>query len=450
MKPTTKKSLQTVDGKLPPHDVDVEEAVLGMFMIESNSLVHLPTLSSDSFYKIEHQLVFEAIKTLHQKSIHVDIMTVTFQLKSTDGLKLVGGPGKVARMTNKIGSAAYLEDYCLILIQYETQRRQIQFAAELLQKAYDETVDVFNTNEFMADQVHSISTRSVLTKEILNQDLANNLMDRIYKAQNSQGVTGVPSGFSDHDKLLGGFQPSDLIILAARPSMGKTALALCYFRNAVVDHGKRVIFFSLEMSADQLFQRLAAIHMKLPANKFKRGEMSEGEMRYFNENLTPILSKNLVIVDDCQTLGQITMRTKKERMNGGVDMVIIDYLQLVSIPDIKFREQEVSTISRSLKLLAKDINVPVIALSQLSRAVESRQNKRPMLSDLRESGSIEQDADVVEFLYRSSYYGDQQNGEEDAAYVCVAKHRNGELQDIRLRYVHQLTKFIDFDKEFEF
>jgi replicative DNA helicase len=450
MKPNTTKQTIQAEGNLPPSAVDVEEAVLGVFMLIPNSLIHVPMLNNESFYKLEHQIIFNSIVELINKGQKVDILTVTMELKRSKQLTNVGGPGYIARLTNKIASDTNLENYCHILIECETARRQIIFGSELIRKAYDQSEDVFKTNEFMADQVHAISTRSVLTKEIRNEDLANAMIDRIHKASQTRGITGVPTGFSEHDKLLGGLQPSDLIILAARPSMGKTALALCYLRNAVVEHGKRMIFFSLEMSADQLFQRLTAIHMNLSANKFKQGDMSPGEWNYFNENLQPLLTKDLIIVDDCQTLSQITMRAKKERMSGRLDGIIIDYLQLIEIPGIKNREQEVSTISRNLKLLAKDMHIPVLALSQLSRAVESRSNKRPMLSDLRESGSIEQDADVVEFLYRPNYYNDAPDGDEDAAYVCVEKHRNGELQDIRLRYIHQLTKFIDNDKELDF
>lgn len=441
-----KQKNQNNSGKLPPNAIDIEEVVLGVFLSVSSSIINLPMLNEESFYKLEHRIIFQAINDLALNSQKIDILTVTMWLKKNDQLVLVGGPAAISRLTTKVVSDAHLEEYCHILIEHETARRQIKFGSELIQKAYDPTEDVFKTNEYMADQVHQISTRSVITKEIRNEDLANALIQRVHNASKNKGITGVPTGFKEHDVLLGGLQPGDLIILAARPSMGKTALALCYLRNSVVNHGKRMIFFSHEMSADQLFQRLVAIHMNLPANKFKRGEMSDGEWRYFNENLQPILDPNLIIVDDCQTLSQITMRAKKERMKGNLDGIIIDYLQLVSYPGIKVREQEVSAVSRGLKMLAKELNIPIVALSQLSRSVETRGGeKRPTLSDLRESGAIEQDADIVELLYRPNYYGKAEEGKEDLAELIIEKNRNGDLQTIDLRFDHKLTKFTDYN-----
>lgn len=443
------KQTKSDEPLLPPYNLDVENAVIGSFLLRPSALINVNMLNRESFYSPENQLIFETIEELIKKSKDVDILTVTAELNRTKRLKDVGGPGYIARLTNAVASGEHLESHCYLLIEYETARRQIKFGSELLKKAYDTTEDVFATNEFMMEQIQSITSRSVLTKEISNAELANEFQDRVLRAKDTRGITGVPTGFTKHDKLIGGLQPSDFIILAARPSMGKTALALCYFRNSVVLYQRRMIFFSLEMSAQQLFQRLISIHMNMPANKFKSGDVSEYEWRYYNENLEPLLTSNLVIVDDCHTLGQIIMRSKKEQLKG-LDGIIIDYLQLIELPGQKVREQEVSTISRNLKKLAKELNVPILALSQLSRAVESRADKRPMLSDLRESGSIEQDADIVQFLYRPNYYGNAETGKEDLAWLCIEKHRNGELQDIDLRYHHSLTKFTDYEDEIEF
>jgi replicative DNA helicase len=314
-----------------------------------------------------------------------------------------------------------------------------------IDQAQSPSFDLFKMNNFAADEVQKIMNVASVKKVIDNVELAQELKRNIEMADQMQGVTGVPTGFSEYDMLTGGHKPTNFIVMAARPGMGKTALALCMMLNAVVKFGKKVMFFTREMPAIELFQRLCCIHMNIDSDRFKRGNLDQKEWDHFNSNLQALLSKDIVIVDDCKTMQEIHLRAKKERMNGEVHEIIIDYLQLVNGPEKK-REELISGVSRACKEMATDLCLPVIALSQLNRSVESRGgDKRPQLSDLRESGAIEQDADMVIFVYRPPYYGDTSHG-DNAAFICIAKHRSGKLQDVPLKFIPELTKFIDTDQ----
>ncbi|MGL4598526.1 MAG: replicative DNA helicase [Bacteroidia bacterium] len=432
---------------LPPAAVELEEAVLGALLVEKNAMLHASILNEQSFYKLEHQYIFKSIRKVIKAGGQPDILTVTEQLLKEGELKMVGGPGYIARLTNKVASAAHVEYHCFILKEKEIARKFIEAGSKLIKLGYDPTQDVFKTEEMAAQMIGEIMNISAVKHEIDNNELAHQFIKRMEESHQKNGIIGVPTGFREYDILTGGLQKKDLIILAARPGMGKTALALCIFLNAVIFSSKRFIIFSLEMGAIQLFQRMCAIYMGIDANKFRSGNLTNGEWKYFHNHLEPLLNKNLIIVDDCRTLHEIRMRIKKERIKGELDGGIVDYLQLVEIAGEKSREQEVSKISRGLKTTAMEEDIPIIALCQLSRAVETRSttNKRPQLSDLRESGSIEQDADQVLFIYRPNYYGLAEPGKEHVALLCVEKHRNGSLQDIELAYIHNQTKFVNLD-----
>lgn len=436
--------------QLPPHAIDIEKSVLGALLVYPELAVEvMPLINSTYFYKQEYRMIFESIQNIYESGNQIDSILIVQDLMKRKVLKSVGGAGAITGLSNTVASYSMIEGYCYILKEKLMKRKQIEFGYRLLSDAYDESISVFKTNDLMHSQVNEIIDVSTVKKETTNAEIANEFIDKIHLAKENKGITGVPTGFKEHDSLLGGLQPTDLIILAARPGMGKTALVLAYFRNGVIKFGKRIIFFSLEMSAVQLFQRLCAMHMNIDSDKFKTGSLTEDEWKYFHAKLEPLLSNNMVIVDNCYTMQDIYSRTKKEKLKSGVDAVFVDYIQLIEGSGNN-REQEVSKISRRLKLMAKEINAPVVALSQLSRSVETRGgDKRPMLSDLRESGAIEQDADVVEFLYRPGYYGieDAIPGE---SWIIIAKSRNGALKDVQIHYNHNQTKFIDLHQTTQF
>lgn len=434
------------DEVLPLHDLDLEMAVLGAVILESRVCDEvLELLTIDSFYDVSNSHIFQSVIDLRKEKSPVEALSIVNDLRKKKLLDHVGGPGYISRLTNKIASASNVQHHCLLLKEMETARKYMALGYRFIEMGVNPGFDIFRANDFALDEVNKILNVASIKKSINNLELANELTKKIELASQMQGVTGVPTGFNDLDRLTGGFQKGTFVVMAARPGMGKTALALCMMLNAVIRFKKKVIFFSREMPALELFQRLCSIHMNIDSNKFRRGDLTNEEWKVYHANLEPLLGKNLVIVDDCKTMPEIYLRTKKERLNGEVDEVIIDYLQLVKGPE-KNREQEISNISRSCKEMAGDLNVPVIALSQLSRSVETRGgDKRPQLSDLRESGAIEQDADIVTFIYRPPYYGDTSHG-DDAAFILVAKHRNGKLQDIKLKFVPYLTKFLDQDQ----
>lgn len=430
---------------LLPNAIDIEEAVLGAILLQDSECEQaLELLTPNSFYKVEHYHIYEAITQVKQARKKADILTVTEQLRKNQTLKICGGPGYIAKLTNRIASAAYIDQHALILKEKETARRYIHLGHRLIEQAQTGT-DPFKINGFAIDEVHSIMGITVLKKEISNFDLANELVSNMNAAAANHGVHGFITGFSRYDQLTGGNKPGDFIVLAGRPGMGKTAFALCCALNAVL-LGQRIIFFTLEMTALQLFKRLCAIYMGIDGDKLKTGNLTQWEWNNFNNHLQFLIDSPIVIVDDCKSVFEMQHRAKKELSKGGLNAVFIDYIQLMK-PDhfdkSKSRENVVSEISLGCKEMAKDLGVPVYGLAQLSRSVETRGgDKRPMLSDLRESGSLEQDADMVVFTYRPSYYGIEEEF-PGAAYLLIAKHRDGALDDVPLQYIHAQTKFIN-------
>lgn len=428
-------------GKVPPQAVDLEEAVLGAIMLEKDALASIiDVIRPDAFYKEAHQIIFQAITRLFAKTEPIDILTVTNELKFTGELEIAGGPFYIAQLTNRVASSANTEFHARIILQKFIQRELIRISSEIIKDAYEDTTDVFNLLDKAENQLFSVGENNMRRNYLDMHSLIRDAVKQIEAARNQTGqFSGVPSGFTELDRVTAGWQPSDLIIIAARPGMGKTAFVLTIARNVAVDFKKAVAVFSLEMSSIQLVTRLISAEAQLPGDKLRKGSLENYEWEQLNSKINNLIDAPLFI-DDTPSLSIFELRAKCRRLKAqhNIQMVIIDYIQLMSAGIDRSsgnREQEISQISRSLKSLAKELNIPVIALSQLNRSVENRPNKKPLLSDLRESGAIEQDADMVLFIYRPEYYN--QNQDETGASLVghaelsIAKHRNGALKDIR-------------------
>jgi replicative DNA helicase len=425
--------------------------VLGAMMLEKDAVnAIIDILNPEVFYKDAHQKIFKAIHQLFSKSEAIDILTVTNELKSMGELDIVGGPYFISQLTNRVVSAANIEFHARILIQKYIQRELILISSDIIKDAYEDTTDVFDLLDKAESGLFAVSENNLRRSFSSMPELVKKAIDDIESAKNSDAnLRGVPSGYTGLDRITQGWQKSDLIILAARPSMGKTAFALNLARNAAVEFNKPVAFFSLEMSSVQLVTRLISSETYLPAEKLRKGDLEEYEWQQLNTKIDPLVKAQMYI-DDTPQLSIFELRAKCRRLKQQFDiqMVFIDYLQLMTAggDNRGNREQEISNISRSLKSLAKELDIPVLALSQLSRNVESRPgSKKPILSDLRESGAIEQDADMVIFIYRPEYYGINDDGEGNSvqglAVINIAKHRNGKLGDVNLKFVGQFAKF---------
>lgn len=442
-------------GKVPPQALDLEEAVLGAIMLEKDKLAAvIDVLKSEVFYKTEHQLIFKAITELFALLKPVDILTVTEQLRESGNLEMAGGAYYIAMLTNRVASSANVEFHARILLQKHIQRELIRISSTIITEAYEDTTDVFDLLDKAENNLFSVSETSLRRNVRPMTSLVKEAIDEISAGRKSEGsLKGVGSGFTELDRITAGWQRSDLIILASRPGMGKTAFALTMARNIAVIFKKAVAVFSLEMSAVQLVTRLISSETEIPAEKIRRGNLEEYEWEQLNSKVNPLIDAPLYI-DDTPALTIFELRAKCRRLKAqhNIEIILLDYLQLMQgTGESKGnREQEISTISRSLKALAKELDVPIIALSQLSREVEKRLSKRPILSDLRESGSIEQDADLVLFIYRPEYYGtdDQNAGQiEGAADIIIAKNRHGSTKDVKLRFIGKYAKFADPDQE---
>ncbi|MGC6470108.1 MAG: replicative DNA helicase [Flavobacteriales bacterium] len=449
----------SVDGKLPPQAIELEQAVLGALMIDNDALSNaIELLKPESFYQIEHQKVFSAIEDLFNNTERIDILTVTNLLKQKGELKEVGGAAFVSKLTERVASAANIETHARIIAQKFIQRELIRISSNTIRDAYDDTTDVFDLLNAAEQGLFEVSEGNIRKNYDKMSTLIRQALEQIEEIKNKEdGLSGIPSGFTDLDRVTSGWQPSDLIVIAARPGMGKTAFVLSMARNTAVQFRKPVAIFSLEMSSVQLVNRLISSESGIPAEKLRKGNLEEHEWIQLNQQITS-LSDAPLFIDDTPALTIFELRAKCRRLvrNNNVELVVIDYLQLMhsgSSNKSGNREQEISSISRSLKSIAKELNIPIIALSQLSRAVETRGgDKRPMLSDLRESGAIEQDADIVCFIYRPDYYGftewpDTTPGLDPDCQgqgeIIIAKHRNGSLENIRLRFISHLAKFTD-------
>ena len=441
--------------KIPPQALDLEEVVLGALMLEKEALTTIvDILKPTSFYDTKHKEIYQAILDLFNDAEPVDIITVTERLRKNGKLEKSGGPYYITQLTSRVSSAANIEFHARIISEQSIKRELIRVASEIHTKAYEDTTDVFqlldNTEQSLFEVTNTNIRKSVADmRSIMGQAIS----ELESKRELGSGLTGVPSGLAALDRVTAGWQKSDLIIIAARPAMGKTAFVLSVLRNAAVDFNKGVAIFSLEMSNVQLVNRLISAEAELESEKLKKGNLADYEWEQLVHK-TSSLTEAPIFIDDTPGLSILELRAKCRRLKAqhDIQMIIIDYLQLMSGDTGQGsgnREQEIASISRALKGLAKELDVPVIALSQLSRAVETRGgDKRPQLSDLRESGSIEQDADMVMFLYRPEYYGiteDESGSTAGLGEIIISKHRNGALENVKLKFVGKFTKFMDFD-----
>jgi len=448
-------------GKIPPQAIDLEEAVLGAMMVDKKGVDDvIDILHEEVFYKPAHQEIYRAIFKLFEISEPIDLLTVSNQLRKSEKLDAVGGDLYLINLSQKVSSAAHIEFHARIILQKFIQRSLISISSEIINSAYDETVDVFDLLDNAETKLFDITQGNLKKSSEAAENLVSQALKKIEEISNQEGMSGVSSGFSKLDALTSGWQPSDLIILAARPGMGKTAFVMSMAKNMAIDFDIPVAIFSLEMSSVQLITRMISSETGISSEKLRKGSLETYEWEALKVKVNN-LSKAPIFIDDTPSLSVFDLRAKARRLvsQHGVRAVIIDYLQLMTAGSTTKssgnREQEISTISRNLKALAKELNVPVIALSQLSRAVETRGgSKRPLLSDLRESGAIEQDADIVSFIYRPEYYGltewddDERTPCEGQAEFIIAKHRNGGLDNIRIKFIGRLAKFTDLDEGF--
>ncbi len=439
-------------GKKPPQAIDIEEAVLGALMLEPNAISDIiDVINPECFYKESNRKIFSAIASLASKHAPVDIFTISEELKNLGDLEAVGGTVYLSQLSMKIGAAAHIDYHAKILLQKYIQRELIGISYEVQRDSFDDNISVDDLLDTTQQKIFTLSDRNMKRDTQAIQFVISQAIDDLQSTQlREDGLSGVPSGYTSIDRVTLGWQPSDLIIIAARPSVGKTAFVLTMARNMSVDHNVPVAFFSLEMSSLQLAKRLMISETGLEPDKIKGGKkLADYEWEQLNSKLNQLVKAPLYI-DDTPSLSIYEFRSKARRLvaNAGVKMIIIDYLQLMTgPPELKgMREQEVSAISRSLKSIAKELNVPIISLSQLSRAVETRGGaKRPQLSDLRESGAIEQDADIVMFIHRPDYYGltDENPEMKGMTDIIIAKHRNGEVKDVQMRFRSSEVKFVD-------
>lgn len=444
-------------GKLPPQALDLEKSVIGALMIEKDAFATVADLlRPESFYSDQHRHIFDAIRALSTNDAPIDILSVIEQLKSMGTLEQAGGVVYLSELTQRVASAAHLRYHAQIVAQKATARDLIGLACQIEEKGYDETQDVDELMQEAEAGVFEISQRSQKRDVTHIFPVITEAFERMHKASQNEGnISGIPSGFTELDKITSGWQKSDLVIIAARPAMGKTAFVLSMAKNIAVDFNIPVAIFSLEMSNVQLVNRLIMNVCEIEGGKIRNGRLTKAEWDKLENNIS-ILQNAPIYVDDTPGLSVFELRSKARKLvkDKKIQLIIIDYLQLMNANGTNFgsREQEVSIISRTLKGLAKELDIPVIALSQLSRAVEKRDSsnsnvdgKKPLLSDLRESGAIEQDADMVCFIHRPEYYKlyDDGNGKDlrGLGQIIVAKHRNGATDEIWLRFIGKYTRF---------
>ena len=447
-------------GKLPPQSLEMEESVLGALMLDKEAFANISDLlRPDSFYDSKHQCIYEALLALSLKDQPIDIMTVTEKLRSLGTLEKAGGMAYLSELTRKVASTAHLRYHAQIVAQKATARDLIRMAAEIEEKGYDETQDVEDLMQEAEGKIFEIAQRNQKRDVTQIDPVISEAFARMRKASENDGkISGIPSGFHELDKITSGWQKSDLIIIAARPAMGKTAFVLSMAKNIAVNYRIPVAMFSLEMSNIQLVNRLIMNVCEISGEHIKNGNLSRDEWQQLDHKIGELTGAP-IYVDDTPALSVFELRSKARKLvrEKHVELIIIDYLQLMNASGVNFgsREQEVSIISRNLKALAKELDIPIIALSQLNRNVEQRggtgiAGKQPQLSDLRESGAIEQDADMVCFIHRPEYYkiyNDDKTGRSliGLGQIIVAKHRNGRTDEIWLRFRQQFTKFQNED-----
>ncbi len=440
-------------GKVPPHDIEAEQAVLGSMLTDKDAVISaIEFLKEEDFYRTDNRAIYEAILNLYNRAEPIDIITVKAELESIGKFEQVGGLTYLASLPDKVPTTANAMKYIKIVEEKSTLRNLIKTANEIIELGYDPTEDVEDIMEGAEKKIFNIMQNKDKKGYAPIQDIlveSFNQLEELYNRK--QHITGVPSGFIELDYKTAGFHGSDLVLIAARPAMGKSAFALNIATNAAVRANVPVVIFSLEMSKEQMVNRILCSEAMVDSNKVRTGKLEEDDWTKLAGSIGP-LSDSEIYIDDTPgiSVSEIRAKCRKLKLEKNIGMVVIDYLQLIQGSNKRngSREQEISEISRSLKILAKEINVPVIALSQLSRAVEQRPDHRPMLSDLRESGAIEQDADIVMFLYRDDYYN-KESEKKDIAEVIIAKHRGGSLGTVELLWLGSYTKFVNLEKRFD-
>ncbi len=458
------KELSIADGKMPPNAVDFERLVIGTFLIDKKGLDHsIDLLTPEVFYDPRHSVIFSTILKLYEGNQPVDLMTIIQDLKKEGKLSLAGGDSYIIDLTLGVSSSAHIEYHVRVILEKYILRSLINVSANVIDAAYKESTDVFELLDKAEQSFFEITNGTIKKGFDTANSLVKQAIDTIKSLKDKQGLSGVPSGFRDVDKETGGWQNSDLIIIAARPAMGKTAFLLSMARNIAVGHKIPMALFSLEMASVQLITRMIASETRISSEKLRKGTLDDDEWQRLFSNVSELENAPLYI-DETPSLSIFDFRAKCRRlvMQHGVRLIMVDYLQLMTAGSggkgVGNREQEISMISRSLKAIAKELNVPVIALSQLSRSVETRPGKRPQLSDLRESGAIEQDADIVSFIFRPEYYKitvwdndeeGQETSTENQAELIIAKHRNGATADVRLSFLKHFAKFGDIEAAFD-
>ena len=454
------RELSIADGKMPPNAVDFERLVIGTFLIDKKGLDHsIDLLTPEVFYDPRHQVIFATILKLYEGNHPVDLMTIIQELKKEDKLGQAGGDHYIIDLTMGVSSSAHIEYHVRVILEKYILRSLINVSANVIDSSYKESTDVFELLDKAEQSFFEITNGTIKKGFDTANSLVKQAIDTIKSLKDKEGLSGVPSGFRDIDKETGGWQNSDLIIIAARPAMGKTAFLLSMARNIAVGHKIPMVLFSLEMASVQLITRMIASETKISSEKLRKGTLDDEEWQRLFSNVSELENAPLFI-DETPSLSIFDFRAKCRRlvMQHGVRLIMVDYLQLMTAggggKGVGNREQEISMISRSLKAIAKELNVPVIALSQLSRSVEARPGKRPQLSDLRESGAIEQDADIVSFIFRPEYYKiavwdnddeGQETPTENQAELIIAKHRNGATADVRLSFLKHFAKFGDIE-----
>ena len=432
--------------RIPPHNEEAERSVLGAAMLNKEVLFDiLEEVREDDFYNESHKEIFRAIWELYRKNSAVDMLTVCEELKSRQSLDMVGGRAYIATLTAEVPATANGREYAKIIAEKAVMRQMIRTAEDITEKGYQSKMAAREILDYAESGIFQIAQRRQKNDYTKIQDvLLENLKIIDAAAQNKDKITGIPTGFHDLDEKTSGLQRSDLIIVAARPGMGKTAFALNIAQQSAVKYGTSAIIFRLEMSKEQLGQRLLAMQARVEMQKLKQGDLDRKDWDRVSLGVDE-LNNSKIVIDDTPGISLMEMRNKCRRLKAeqGLDLIVVDYLQLMTFEGrTDNRQQEISALSRNMKLLAREMNCPVILLSQLSRAPELRQDKRPMLSDLRESGSIEQDADIVIFLYRDDYYNENTE-KPGVCEVNIAKHRSGPTDKIELTWVARYTKFSD-------
>lgn len=440
-------------GKIPPHDIEAEQAIIGSMLIDKDAVISaIEVLKDDAFYREDNKAIYSAILSLYSKNEPIDIITVKAELVEAGNFERVGGIEYLASLPDKVPTTANVERYIKIVDEKYMLRKLIQSANDLIALGYDETEDVDAILDMAEKKVFDLTQNKNASGYSSIKDVLVESFAELEKLYNQKGhVTGVSTGFADLDYKTSGLHGSELIILAARPAMGKSAFAINIATNVAVQSKVPVVIFNLEMSKDQIGNRILCSEALVDSNKIKTGQIEDQDWMKLASTLG-VLSDAPIYIDDTPgiTVMEIRAKCRKLKMEKNIGLIVIDYLQLIQGSGKKnaSREQEISEISRSLKILAKELNVPVIALSQLSRTAEKRDDKRPMLSDLRESGAIEQDADIVIFLYRDDYYNEDSE-EKNVAEVIMAKHRGGSTGTVKLAWMPSYTKFANLERRYD-